>query len=52
MYIKPADSWRQLAAKVAQETDPKKLAKLTDELLRALEGQKRDLYTDQSPRQS
>ena len=34
-------SWRQLAAEVAQETDPKRLSKLTDELLRIMEEQKR-----------
>jgi len=38
---KPAKSWRQLAAEVAQESDPQKVAQLTDELLEAMEEEKR-----------
>ena len=34
-------SWRHIAALVAQETDPEKLAALTDELLRVMEEEKR-----------
>ena len=34
-------SWRNIAALVAQETDPEKLAALTDELLRVMEEEKR-----------
>ena len=37
----PVESWRQLAAEVAQEDDPHKLAELTDELLLAMEEEKR-----------
>jgi hypothetical protein len=33
-------SWRQLAAEVAQETDAHRLAKLTEELLCALDREK------------
>jgi hypothetical protein len=33
--------WRQIAAEVAQETDPERLNKLTDELLQAMEEEKR-----------
>lgn len=39
-YTKPPKSWRQLAAEVAQEDDPQKLAELTNQLLRALEEEK------------
>lgn len=38
---KPVRSWRQLAAEVAQEDDPEKLAELTDKLLLAMEEEKR-----------
>jgi len=38
---KPVRSWRQIAAEVAQETDPEKLNKLTRELLQAMEEEKR-----------
>lgn len=38
---KLAKSWRQLAAEVAQEDDPQKLSELTDELLLAMEEEKR-----------
>jgi hypothetical protein len=38
---KPEKSWRQLAAEVAQEDDPQKLAVLTSQLLGALEEEKR-----------
>lgn len=34
-------TWRQLAAEVAQEDDPQKLAELTDQLLLAMETEKR-----------
>ena len=37
-------SWRQIAAEVAQETDPEKLNKLTDELLRAMEEESRQAF--------
>lgn len=42
---KLAKSWRQLAAEVAQEDDPEKLRKLTDELLLAMEEEKRQADT-------
>jgi hypothetical protein len=38
---KPVRSWRQIAAEVAQETDPEKLNKLTLELMQAMEEEKR-----------
>lgn len=34
-------TWRQLAAEVAQEDDPERLAELTDKLLLAVEEEKR-----------
>jgi hypothetical protein len=37
-------TWRQLAAEVAQEDDPEKLNKLTNELLRAMEEETRQSY--------
>jgi hypothetical protein len=37
-------SWRQIAAEVAQETDPEKLNRLTAELLHAMEEEKRQAY--------
>ena len=37
----PAKFWRQLAAEVAQEDDPERLAELTDKLLLAMEEEKR-----------
>ena len=40
-YAKLVKSWRQLAAEVAQEDDPERLAELTDKLLLAMEGEKR-----------
>jgi hypothetical protein len=41
---KPVRSWRQIAAEVAQETDPEKLNKLTDELLRAVKEETRQAH--------
>jgi len=40
-HTKLEKTWRQLAAEVAQEEDPQKLAELTDKLLQAMEEQKR-----------
>ena len=40
-HTKLVKSWRQLAAEVAQEDDPKRLAELTDKLLLAMEEEKR-----------
>ena len=40
-YRKLVKGWRQLAADVAQEHDPKRLAELTDKLLLAMEEEKR-----------
>jgi hypothetical protein len=34
-------SWRNIAAEVAEETDPEKLNELTDELLQAMQEEKR-----------
>ena len=34
-------TWRRIAAEVAQETNPEKLGALTEELLRAMEEEKR-----------
>ena len=39
--LEPLKPWLQIAALVAQEKDPEKLAELTDKLLEAMEEEKR-----------
>lgn len=41
VHTKLVKTWRQLAAEVAQEDDPQRLAELTDKLLLAMEEEKR-----------
>ncbi len=42
-------SWRQIAAEVGQEDDPQKLARLTEELNRALERELQPRPADANP---
>jgi hypothetical protein len=37
--------WRKLCKLVVDETDPSRLSKLLDELIKALDARKRDLHT-------
>jgi hypothetical protein len=39
--------WRRLCKLVAEETDPRRLSKLIDELIRALDVRRRDLHTSE-----
>lgn len=45
VHTKLVKTWRQLAAEVAQEDDPQRLAELTDKLLLAMEEEKRQFDT-------
>jgi hypothetical protein len=39
----PAKDWREVAEEIVKERDPKKVVELSEELLRVLEQQKKDI---------
>jgi 23S rRNA maturation mini-RNase III len=44
MTNKKQEEWRELCALVAEESDPHRLSELADELIRALDERKEELF--------
>jgi hypothetical protein len=44
MTNKKQEEWRELCALVAEESDPHRLSELADELIRALDDRKEELF--------